>query len=361
MDVLLDPDRVRKYRYRCDDRSILSPHLRRLVCVHVARWIPLRWSPNLVSLIANGSSIATFAMLVLVFRPGNELQATPYPSLLAAVGIALYLVLDNSDGLHARRLGLSSPLGDFIDHWLDSFSAFMIPLGILWMLHVDGPTSLAVVVLSILAFWMANWEMKETGVLRLPKFGEVEGNVLAIIVHLVAAIHGRSIFYRDVMGVEIVTALTALVCVGFASAVMQSLSTHRGSLVPMLGAACSLAVHGWWALLVLTEGGSAVGCVLPALIVGLVGVKHIGDVQRAHLLGLALRPFDGLLMLQGLSLLASVPLRSAIGLDLYTYVSAAALAVLCLKLTYQFVHTWRFVAARIDTPQLWVRKGSVAG
>lgn len=42
-----------------------------------------------------------------------------------ALGLFFYQTLDGMDGKQARRIGLSTPLGEFFDHGLDAITTFL--------------------------------------------------------------------------------------------------------------------------------------------------------------------------------------------------------------------------------------------
>ena len=127
-----DPQKVFSYSYQCRDSSLLMPYFRRYVCQQILKVIPRTCSPNLLSLLANLASFLVFALVIGVLGPFEAMaRSSQLVFLLPALGIFVYVALDNTDGPQARRIGLSSPLGDFMDHWLDGFSGFTVPLGIM--------------------------------------------------------------------------------------------------------------------------------------------------------------------------------------------------------------------------------------
>ena len=52
-------------------------------------------------------------------------QAPHWAYLCCAAGLFVYQTLDGMDGIQARRIGLSSPLGEVFDHGLDAVLTFM--------------------------------------------------------------------------------------------------------------------------------------------------------------------------------------------------------------------------------------------
>lgn len=81
--------------------------------------------------------------------------------------------LDGTDGKQARRTGSSSPLGELMDHGLDSWASVLMPI-CLYSLFGRGdsdlpPERLYWVMLAVtFMFFLTHWEKYNTGVLYLP-------------------------------------------------------------------------------------------------------------------------------------------------------------------------------------------------
>lgn len=345
MARFVNPRRVFAYQYRCEDRSLISPHFRKHVCLRLLRLVPRFCSPNLLSLAANSASFLVFFFLIGAFGPVDQMaQTSRLAFLIPAVGIFIYVALDNTDGLQARRTSVSSPLGDFLDHWFDSFAAFMIPLGFLMALKAEDWRMLSVVVFGIASFWVANWEMMHCGVLKLPPVGELEGNMLAIVTHLLTAILGLAFWQTRLLGVTLLDVLTLIALAGFGSATAVSLLRCRAERWQMLGLVASVGLIMLWYSLTLSRNLLPLrNHPLVPIVVGLIGVKHIGDLQRNFLIGTAYRVFDIGFLVLGTGLVASLfiePLRqSNIQLRLLFVVLLYAIGTL----VYQLWHTSAFV------------------
>jgi phosphatidylglycerophosphate synthase len=81
--------------------------------------------------------------------------------------------LDAIDGKQARRTGTSGPLGELMDHGLDSWTAFFIPFSIYSMFgraeQSYPPIRIYFIFWSIfITFYFAHWEKYNTGILYLP-------------------------------------------------------------------------------------------------------------------------------------------------------------------------------------------------
>lgn len=162
------------YVYRCVDRS-------RLVGIYRRRWVPLfawwlpRWLPaNLVTIGA-----ATFMWAVL----GLELAASAVPPPVLAIAFVvlfqLALIYDHADGIHAKRTGTSSPLGEYLDHGLDAVNG---AITVLALFALVGYTNRLLVLCGIwtwhAAFAATMVDERERGELYLEAIGTIEGVLL---------------------------------------------------------------------------------------------------------------------------------------------------------------------------------------
>jgi phosphatidylglycerophosphate synthase len=95
--------------------------------------------------------------------------------------MAGYVIYDHADGMHARRLGLSAPLGEFLDHYLDAFHG---PIAVLVIFLVAGQSPsglLAATAWSVsLAGAATMVEQRETRVLHFGILGPLEGMLMAL-------------------------------------------------------------------------------------------------------------------------------------------------------------------------------------
>jgi cytidyltransferase-like protein len=109
-----------KYNVKCDDvvSDALNPFYNWIV-KKVPWWI----APNVLSLAGLVCTIiAFFSMMVY----GNFL--------VTAFFIACYMILDDIDGKHSRRIGNSSPLGELFDHFCDCISNVLITHSICYII-----------------------------------------------------------------------------------------------------------------------------------------------------------------------------------------------------------------------------------
>lgn len=119
---------VPSYTYRCVDRSpLVGPF-----CRHVVRWF-VQWMPPAVpaNLLTLGSSACMWVMIGLAALAAEAAALAPWCLVL----MAAYVIYDHADGMHSRRTGTSSPLGEFLDHYTDAFHG---PIAVVVMFLVAG-------------------------------------------------------------------------------------------------------------------------------------------------------------------------------------------------------------------------------
>lgn len=133
---------LKTHVYRSQGISLIES----LVLKRFWRWLvsflPLTIAPNVITF--SGFLIAMATSLAVIFsdlnaegkvRKGEEifdnllppppLQAPQWVYICCAAGLFIYQTLDGMDGIQARRIGLSTPLGEFFDHGLDAILTFI--------------------------------------------------------------------------------------------------------------------------------------------------------------------------------------------------------------------------------------------
>ena len=127
-----------------------------------------------------GSYFAFLILSGLLFGPVAVAGLSrPWIFGLVAFGYFFYQTLDALDGIQARRIGASGPLGEFVDHWFDSFNVFLLPLG----LALAFPSvNYRIAAFALLVFAAADWfqlrAVATLEVLVFPPVSSEEGQVL---------------------------------------------------------------------------------------------------------------------------------------------------------------------------------------
>ncbi len=168
-----------KYHYELDERSVTQHWLTDHVWVPLARRIPAWVRPNTIT-----AAGAVFMLASLVFVR-TALAGNRWGCLGAALCTLAYFACDNLDGPHARRTGQTSHLGEFLDHWLDSFNGAVIAMGTALCLGVHGPLLLIYVAGVALSYFATIWEQHHTGTFHSERLGSNEAILVGTGVYLV--------------------------------------------------------------------------------------------------------------------------------------------------------------------------------
>ncbi len=138
--------------------------------------------------------------------------------------------MDALDGKQARRTKNSTPLGQLFDHGCDAVSmcCFAMLGGSITRTGADSPFFLAFFFSSLIAFYLAQWEEYWTGVIDLGEVGVTEGQLLGLLLYVVAIFVGTDIYighaftvrgYHVTVGEVVLTVFTlAFVSTAFTNA-----------------------------------------------------------------------------------------------------------------------------------------------
>lgn len=171
------------YIYRSAQQSILRPLYRRLFWNRVLDALPQSLSPNTMTLISTACCAASFVLAVTLRESALALST-------AAVLVIAYLTLDNLDGAQARRVGRSTRLGEFLDHWLDTLNNGFVVLGACFAAGLPLLLTLGVICFGTLAFFAVQWELRHTGVFRMGRIADIEGNTTVALLYATLAVFG---------------------------------------------------------------------------------------------------------------------------------------------------------------------------
>ncbi len=162
------------YTYSCVDRSpLVGPF-----CRYFVRWF-VQWMPPVVpaNLLTLGSSGCMWVMLWLTTTAAEATVLAPWCMVL----MAGYVIYDHADGMHSRRTGTSSPLGEFLDHFTDVFhGAIAVVVMFLVAGREDSPLLGPVLWAVTLAGAATMMEERERKQLYFGFIGPLEGMLLTI-------------------------------------------------------------------------------------------------------------------------------------------------------------------------------------
>jgi len=169
-----------RYQYNCVDKSILLPLYKKYYVSFYFKLVPAWLTANFITIISTGF-VAT--MMGISLWSGNT--ESPVQALLFAFCLHTYLLGDHLDGMQAKASGTSSPLGEFLDHYLDVYNGAIVFYTIMVFL---GPFSkkvfLVLLVLNCIAFAATMVEELECRELTFGYLGTLEGVLLTIAFYI---------------------------------------------------------------------------------------------------------------------------------------------------------------------------------
>ncbi len=196
------------YDYKCEDHSILLRVLHRPVFMPVVRALPLRLTPNQVTVFGN-VLIWLAVAVTLATRPAG-------PAVLAvlAAAYALYVLTDCVDGLFARHTQRTSRLGELLDHGLDSLSLPLVVLSFTFAMNQPAWLVLAgTAAVSFINFVTLTHGFR-VGYVHLGTVGIIEGILGGAAACTVAAVIGVEPLARPLFAGVSVAGLLVLGLVG---------------------------------------------------------------------------------------------------------------------------------------------------
>jgi len=232
-----------RYAYESHQDSILRPYYQRFLWNAILDALPAWLAPNAMTLIATFACGLSFVLAATVGQHPLALVA-------CAFLILTYLTLDNLDGAQARKYGLSSHLGEFLDHWLDTINNGFVFLGACLAVGLPPYLTLVVLACGTLAFYSVQWELRATGVFRMGRIADIEGNTSVAALYLALAVLGRDFFH--VVPIDGGPSIAVLIGVGVAGQALATLfsavsrvSDYRGDFVPAVIGHAILLLWAW--------------------------------------------------------------------------------------------------------------------
>jgi phosphatidylglycerophosphate synthase len=291
MERYSDPDRPAKYSYQSINNSMINALYKRYWLPIAIKALPEKMPANLVSIIGDAGAWLAFLLLSgLLVGPMNVAgRRWPWLFGLAALFLFFYHTMDNLDGIQARRTGSSGPLGEFVDHWFDSFNSFLLPLGIGLAFPVIPPLLVAITtLLCCLADWLSARSVRNTGVLVFGRVSSEEALLFTYLFCLSVWILGYDFWATPgLFGLpRVVIAYSVAPIVFIAAIAITFRSAGRPDFLAIM-LSCLLPIFAWT---ILAERGSVpyallVGC----LLMGFSAARFSGDVLRDRLVGLEYR------------------------------------------------------------------------
>lgn len=311
MEIYSKPERIYTYQYRSDNRSLVARFLKHW-WKFAFRFIPANASANAVSMIANLGSL--LSLVLLVFIAPHHGRHFPWIFTISALCIFFYHTVDSIDGMQARRIGSHGPLGEFIDHWFDSFNVFLIPLGIIAAFPVI-PDWIAVcmILFSVMADWCSLREVQETDVLYFPPISSEEGIILFILFNFSVPILGYDFWATPTSfyGLAPVAISVLLASIGLVFSILASLIRNQWKgLSALLCIPVFVAPILLWIFkcrMLFNDHSALIGGLFA---IGFTGARFTGDLLRTRLVGLKYPYYYTDLAVAGVVVVASVVVQT---------------------------------------------------
>lgn len=287
MERYSDPDCIYSYKYQSISHSLFD-RVFRYWLDYSFKFVPPRMSANLLSMVGNIGS--WFALILMIAFGSNYGVHHRHLFAIAGLSVAFYHTVDNLDGRQARRIGCTGPLGEFVDHWFDSFNVFFFPLGALAAFPVF-PTGWAifVVVVCSLADWMTLREVMKTNTMYFGPVSTDEGIFMYWAFLLSVFFFGYDFWAlpHPVFGIRPIYLLFIAFGLSCSSVILKTLIKYRG--MGLREIMVELAVMAPVILWIYTAGpvfGQQFTLITGLLVIGFMGSRHVGDLLRARLVGL---------------------------------------------------------------------------
>jgi phosphatidylglycerophosphate synthase len=337
MDVYTDPDRPRTYVYKSINKSLVDKYLLRHWWPLAIRAVPPSMPANAVSMIGNLGVWVAFAILSgLALGPMKDF-APSHPWIFGVVAFCLffYQTCDALDGIQARRTGGDGPLGEFVDHWFDSFNVFLVPFGLI-LAFPSLPMLLAVVLLLLLSStdWILLRAVRNTDTLVFEALSSEESQVAIQLFCLAVWAFGFDFWDRPfLMGQSILFWLFGIGVVGILVTSALSLKDSGGYRELGFELLGLLPLSAWTILAWPSLGWPAL--ITGGLLQGFTGSRYTGELLRERLTGLRYKAAIPDVHVMGFLLLAGILVP---GLPSWLPLSTALAALLWtgLRLFLQF-------------------------
>ena len=164
-----------KYSYSADDQSIVLPLIYPVFVNPLVKALPYGLPANFITLASFACVIIAFCIAVHGYVVGRYDWWWLIPILSFA-----YLVGDCADGKQARRTGTGSPLGEYFDHFCDSFVTGLLMGIVMISFKVTKPFIITIGFFNLYFAQITSfWERYKRHVMYFGKIGSSEG-VLAI-------------------------------------------------------------------------------------------------------------------------------------------------------------------------------------
>ncbi|MCR4940573.1 MAG: CDP-alcohol phosphatidyltransferase family protein [Treponemataceae bacterium] len=193
-----DFDPKKKYSYSAENLSFIDCYIIIPFAEKLIKKIPLFVPANIITIVSN-----SFVLLAVVIAATARM--TPWPIwILIPFCFLFYLIGDVADGLQARRTKTGSPLGEFCDHFLDTFVTGEMLFCVFCAYGIRNVTLVGILLyISYITQMAAFWEKYVTHKLHLGRFSSTETVVVLSLFATLGHIPVINHFFRQPIGAVI--------------------------------------------------------------------------------------------------------------------------------------------------------------
>jgi ethanolaminephosphotransferase len=159
----------KKYSYSANDLSICDQYFIPYIVPLFLKLIPYQLPANIITIVSNSLVLLAYTIAMQSAR-GNYMFWFAIPIL-----IFCYIIGDCMDGEQARRTKTGSPLGEFLDHFLDCFVTGELVISLLVVYNIKNAI---IVMLSLTIAYLvqavAFWERYKTGHMHFSRISSTE-------------------------------------------------------------------------------------------------------------------------------------------------------------------------------------------
>ena len=157
------------YNYAAQDKSLVDPLLCGKILPKVIEHVPFGLPANIITICSNSCVFIAFLIAMLSTKGITKLWFA-IPFLIPA-----YLFGDCLDGMQARRTKTGSPLGEYLDHFLDCFVNAELIIPVLVCYKIVNPWIVFVILCkAYITQAVAFWERYKNGHMYFGKFSSTE-------------------------------------------------------------------------------------------------------------------------------------------------------------------------------------------
>lgn len=186
---------LKRHQYSSEDYSILTRLVLGRYWNWVIKFVPMTVAPNTITLLG-GVSMAVSTLFTLILDPSLSSSRTRLLHLLNAVCLFFYSTMDSIDGKQAARTSSESPLGQLMDHGIDSLVTAFLVITLSSSIGLGtGRDFVLLLLLVYMVFYCMTLYEKFTSKMVFGYInGPSEGIMFCVAIHIAAFFFGPGIF-----------------------------------------------------------------------------------------------------------------------------------------------------------------------